>query len=144
MGAQYRQKGAVYTLPEGMEKRHTLFGYHQARPFDYCAVVESPLDAVRLFQVGVPAVSSLGAWVSAEQVRLLARNFSTVYAALDNDKAGAQGVEILTAGLRKHGCAVVPWDYTGLVDAEGNPAKDVGDVASDAALVASWDRTRWL
>lgn len=144
LGAQYRQKGAVFTLPEGMEKRHTVFGYHTARPFDYCAVVESPLDAVRLFQIGVPAVSLLGAWVSAEQVSLLARNFSIVYAALDDDKAGREGTEILSNGLRKHGCAAVPWCYDGLVDSEGQVAKDPGDVADDSALLASWNRTRWL
>jgi hypothetical protein len=144
LGAQYRQKGAVFTLPEGMEKRHTVFGYSVARPFDHCAVTESPLDAARMWQVGVPAVSLLGAWASPEQVRLLSNTFSAVYMALDNDKAGREGTEILRAGLRKHGCAAVPWDYTGLTDSEGNPAKDVGDVPSDAALVASWDRTRWL
>lgn len=144
LGAQYRQKGAVFTLPEGMEKRHTVFGYHVARPFDHCAVVESPLDAARLFQIGVPAVALLGAWVSAEQVSLLARNFSAVYMALDNDKAGREGTEILSNGLRKHGCAAVPWCYDGLVDSEGQVAKDPGDVADDSALLASWNRTRWL
>jgi hypothetical protein len=142
LGAQYRQKGAVYTLPTGMEKRHTVFGYSVARPFDFCAVVESPLDAPRLWQVGVPAVALLGAWVSAEQVSLLARNFSAVYMALDNDKAGHEGTEILQAGLRKHGCAAVPWDYSGLVDDAGEPCKDVGDVPHDDMLSASWDRTR--
>lgn len=142
MGAQYRQKGAVYTLPEGMEKRHTVFGFGVARPFDHAAVVESPLDAVRLFQIGVPAVSLLGAWVSAEQVRLLSNNFSAVYMALDNDKTGREGTEILQAGLRKHGCAAIPWDYTGLVDTSGEPCKDVGDVPNDDMLMASWDRTR--
>jgi DNA primase len=125
-----------------MEKRHTVFGYHVARPFDYAAVVESPLDAVRLFQIGVPAVSLLGAWVSQEQVSLLARNFSAVYMALDNDKAGHEGTEILQAGLRKHGCAAVPWDYTGLVDDSGEPCKDVGDVPHDDMLLSAWDRTR--
>jgi hypothetical protein len=144
LGAQYRQKGAVFTLPEGMPKSQTLFGYHQASPFDYAAIVESPLDAVRLWQVGVPAVSSLGAWVSQEQCRLLARNFSVVYTALDNDKAGHEGTEILTTGLRKLGCASVPWDYTGLVDDEGEPCKDVGDVPSDDMLFAAWDRTRGM
>lgn len=144
MGAQYRQKGAVFTLPEGMEKRHTVFGFHVARPFDYCAVVESPLDAPRFFQIGVPAVALLGAWASSEQVRLLSNNFSIVYMALDNDKAGREGTEILQAGLRKNGCAAVPFDYTGLIDDDGNAAKDIGDVAHDDLLLTAWDRTRWL
>lgn len=142
LGAQYRQKGAVFTLPEGMAKSSTLFGYRQARPFDQCVVVESPLDAVRLYGLGIPAVSTLGAWSSAEQASLLARNFSVVYMALDNDKAGWQGMEILSTLLRKRGCAAVPWDYTNLVDGEGRPAKDVGDVADDELLLSSWESTR--
>jgi DNA primase len=84
----------------------------------------------------------LGAWVSQEQVSLLARNFSIVYTALDADKAGREGTEILTAGLRKHGCAAVAWDYTGLVDEDGEPCKDVGDVPHDELLLTAWDRTR--
>jgi len=142
LGAQYRQKGAVFTLPEGMSKSRVLFGYHQAIPFSYCAVTESPLDAVRLYQLGIPAVSPLGAYASADQARLLARNFDRVYLALDNDTAGHQGAEILTALLRRHGIPAIMWDYTGLTDDEGRPAKDPGDCPSDDALVDAWDRTR--
>ncbi len=142
LGAQYRRKGYVLTQPEGMQKSHTLFGYSEMRPFDQVALVESPLDAVRLFGIGVPAVSSLGAWVSADQVRLLARCFTTVYVALDDDDAGQQGAEILNAGLRKYGTATVPWRYEGLVDEEGKKVKDVGDVEDDMALLASWEATR--
>lgn len=142
LGAQYRRKGYVLTQPEGMSKSHTLFGYSQMASFDQVTLVESPLDAVRLFGLGIPAVSSLGAWVSGDQVRLLARCFTTVFVALDDDPAGQQGAEILNAGLRKYGTAVVPWVYTGLTDDEGVKVKDVGDVADDDSLLASWDRTR--
>ena len=142
LGAQYRQQGSVLTLPAGMQKSSTLFGYDVVQEHDWAVLVESPLDAVRLHQVGVPAVSLLGAWASPEQVRLLANTFSIVYAALDNDKAGAQGHEILQAGLGKRGCPVIPWDYTGLVDTDGEPCKDVGDVPDDDMLLTAWDRTR--
>lgn len=142
LGAQYRRKGYVLTQPEGMQKSHTLFGYSEMVPFDAVTLVESPLDAVRLFGLGIPAVSSLGAWVSSDQVRLLARCFTTVYVALDDDAAGQQGAEILNAGLRKFGTAAVPWKYEGLTDDEGQQVKDVGDVDSDESLLASWDRTR--
>jgi hypothetical protein len=124
-----------------MEKSVTLFGFHQCRDSDYCAIVESPLDAVRLFGIGVPAVSSLGAWVSKEQVTLLARNFTSVYLAMDDDKTGHKSVEIVAPMLRRAGTVPIPWDYEGLYDDEGVPAKDPGDVASDAMLIASWERT---
>ena len=141
IGAQYRQKGNVLTLPKGMEKSVTLFGYSAMTQYDQVALVESPLDAVRLYGHGIPAVSSLGSWVSEDQVRLLARAFSTVYLALDDDKSGHQGMDFVAPYLRRHGSAVVYWNYTGLVDEDGNRAKDVGD-ASEKALMMSWYHTR--
>ena len=142
LGAQYRQKGSVYTLPEGMEKSHTLFGFPQCADVSYCALVESPLDAVRLFGLGIPALSSLGAWVSKDQVRLLACNFTRVYLALDDDKAGQEACEQLCPLLRKAGTCPIRWSYTGLTDQDGHKAKDPGDVADDDALLASWSRTQ--
>ena len=146
IGAQYRQTGNVLTLPPNMEKATTLFGYQQMSQYDWVVLVESPLDAVRLYGLGIYAVSSLGAWISAAQVRLLARSFTTVYMALDDDSAGQRGAEIATRMLRKQGAAVVAWSYHGLTDEEGRKAKDVGDVPDDEALLASWQHTRrcWL
>jgi len=144
LGAQYRQKGSVFTLPEGMEKSQTFFGYPQVKEFDYAVLVESPLDAVRLFGLGIPAFSTLGAWVHQEQVRIMARLFSYVVLALDNDQAGHDAGEVVTPMLKRAGCPVVKWDYTGLYDEDGKPAKDIGDVPSDDALLGAWDRTtRW-
>ena len=33
------------------------------------------------------------------------------------------------------------WNYEGLMDEEGEPAKDPGDVDDDDLLLASWART---
>lgn len=141
LGAQYRQKGSVYTLPEGMNKSVTFFGYPQVKEFDYAVLVESPLDAVRLFGLGIPAFSTLGAWVHQEQVRLMARLFSYIVLALDNDKAGHDAEAVVIPMLKKAHCPAVKWDYTDLVDERGEPAKDVGDVPDDDALLGAWDRT---
>ena len=142
LGAQYRQVGSVLTLPPEIPKSKTLFGYSLVSRYDFAAIVESPLDAVRLFGAGVPAVAALGAWVSADQIRLLSLAFSVVYLALDNDKAGRDGAEIVRRGLRRRHTAAVDWDYTGLVDAKGRKAKDVGDVADDDSLREAWGRTQ--
>jgi hypothetical protein len=144
LGAQYRQKGSVFTLPAGMEKSVTFFGYPQVKQYDTAVLVESPLDAVRLFGLGIPAFSTLGAWVHQEQVRIMARLFSHVVIALDNDKTGHDAGEVVIPMLKRAGCPAVKWDYTGLVDERGKPAKDVGDVPSDDALLCAWERTtRW-
>lgn len=147
LGAQYRTHSSVLTQPKGLPKASTLFGYTLICKHGFCALVESPLDAVRLFGLGIPAVAALGAWVSAEQIRLLSRAFSTVYVALDNpaiDKAGREGTAAVVRGLHSRHTAAVPWNYKGLVDEDGRKAKDVGDVPDDGALVDSWERTKRL
>jgi DNA primase len=142
LGAQYRQSGSVLTMPPGMAKSQTLFGYHEVKEGDYTVLVESPLDAVRLAGLGIPAVASLGAWVSREQVQLMARCFAYVVIALDNDAAGREGTEVATKMFKRAGCAAILWRYDGLTDEDGAPAKDVGDVPDDDSLLTAFTRTR--
>jgi hypothetical protein len=142
LGAQLRRVGMVLTQPTGLSKSVTLFGYNVVEPCDTCMLVESPLDAVRAFGLGIPAVASLGAWVSAQQIALMARCFAAVYVALDDDRAGRDGAEIVTQGLQRRGCAAIPFRYDGLTDEDGHKAKDIGDVADDGALVEAWHNTQ--
>lgn len=135
VGAQYRQVGSVITQPTGLSKGHHLFGLSKMRGYSRITLVESPLDAVRLFSVDVPAVSSLGAWVSEEQCRLLARYFSFVVLALDNDQTGNDAAERTADRLSRMGCPTIRFDYTGL------PGKDPGDVDDDHLLYEAWTRT---
>ena len=142
IGAQYRQQGSVLTLPAGMEKSRTLFGYHEVKHHDWAVLVESPLDAVRLAGLGIPSLAALGAWVSKDQVTLMARCFAYVVLGLDNDKTGNEAASIVGPMLRRKGCAALQLNYTGLVGADGRPAKDVGDVPSDDAILQAMERTR--
>ena len=135
VGAQYRQVGSVLTQPTGLEKGKHLFGLSCMRGYSRITLVESPLDAVRLFSVNVPAVASLGAWVSMEQCRLLARYFSFVVLALDNDPTGNEAAQRTADRLASLGCPTIRFDYTGL------PGKDPGDVEDDDLLYGSWKRT---
>lgn len=139
LGAQFRQKGTELNLPKGLEKSITLFGLCEMREHNTVALVESPLDAVRMFGCGIPAVSSFGAWVSAEQCILLARNFTNIVLTLDNDKVGRESTIQVQKVLRRRGAAVTLFNYRGLTDAEGSPAKDPGDVASDTDLWQAWN-----
>lgn len=135
VGAQYRQMGSVLTQPPGLSKGKYLFGLWSMRNHDHVALVESPLDAVRLHSVGVPAVSSLGAWVSEDQCKLLARHFNYVVVALDNDAVGREAAARVVSTLRRLGCPTIVFDYTGL------PGKDPGDVDDDDLLYQAWNRT---
>lgn len=135
VGAQYKQVGSVITGPTGLAKGQHLFGLWAMRQHRQVALVESPLDAVRLHSVGVPAVASLGAWVSQDQCRLLSRHFSLVVMALDNDQTGRDAAARTTDRLRQMGCPVFPFCYDGL------PGKDPGDVEDDDLLAEAWRRT---
>jgi DNA primase len=138
LGFQFRQKGLVLNHPKGMEKASTLFGLHHLLEHPRIAVVESPLDAVRLHGVGAPAVATFGASVSDEQVDLLARHYRFIVVAMDNDPPGIRSSFYLRSALKKRGCVAVDFDYTGLA------AKDPGDVESDEALLKAWNRSNSL
>ena len=112
IGAQYRSSASrPMTNPEGLKKSELLFGYRQVRSYNHVVLVESPLDAIRLYGLGIPGVASLGAWVSAYQCRQLARTFSRVYLALDNDDAGWAGAEKAANMIQNFGATPVLWDY---------------------------------
>ena len=134
LGAQYRKKGFVRTDPEGLSKSELMFGLAAVSDRDHVVVVESPLDAVRLYGLGIPAVAALGSWVSDKQATLLARIFARVYLALDNDKAGRDGAERLFPSIRRRGAAPVMWRYS-------KGVKDIGDVETDTEVLAMWNAT---
>lgn len=54
-------------------------------------LTEASLDAIRLEQLGIPAVSSMGVSRSNRQIELLKRYFQRVYIVQDNDPPGAPG-----------------------------------------------------
>lgn len=134
LGWQQRQKGAISTYPKGIKKSVTLFGASEMLQHETLVLVESPLDVVRLWQCGIPAVSSMGAYVSNDQVTLLARNCETVVMALDNDVTGRQQSQRIGPFLRRRGAAVIDWRYDGRY-------KDPGDYESDEDLIAAWKST---
>ena len=127
VGSQVKQSGAVYTLPKGIDKAKLLFGHHRNSPSKFTAVVESPLDVVRLHQCGVQAVAIMGSYVSIAQIDLLAEYFGII-ACLDNDPAGYKGNQFLVQRLTRMGKAVFRADY------EGYPYKDPGEFPSDTEL----------
>lgn len=72
----------------GLPKSKILFNLHRIKNLDHVYVVESSFDAIRLNQVGLPAVATLGANVSKIQTDLLQKYFNNIVVILDNDEAG--------------------------------------------------------
>lgn len=67
-------------------------------------IVEGLLDMIWLWQLGYNVVTSLGAFVSDEQVALLRKHrFGEVICGLDNDQAGKEGTQDLIQKLQKAG-----------------------------------------
>lgn len=72
----------------GLPKSKTLFNVHRVKSSPYVFVVESSFDAIRLDQMGLAAVATLGAGLSRTQGQLLNQYFTTVYFIPDADQAG--------------------------------------------------------
>lgn len=71
-----------------LPKSKLLFNLNNTKTASKVYVVESSFDAIRLSQVGIPAVATLGANISSKQIELLEKYFSDIFLIADNDEAG--------------------------------------------------------
>lgn len=81
-------EGKEFKNTPGLPKAKTLFNLNRVKTADKVYIVESSFDAIRLDQVGFPAVATLGANVSNIQIELLQKYFNNIIVIADNDEAG--------------------------------------------------------
>ena len=81
-------EGKEFKNTPGLPKAKTLFNLNRVKTADKVYVVESSFDAIRLDQVGLPAVATLGSNVSNLQIELLQKYFNNIIVIADNDEAG--------------------------------------------------------
>ena len=115
-------EGKEFKNTPGLPKGKVLFNLHRIKTSNIVYVVESSFDAIRLDQVGFPAVATLGANVSAAQIRLLEKYFNSVVLIADNDDAGM----IMRDKLIEKLGSIVTSVY---IDKK---YKDIGDMDDDA------------
>jgi DNA primase len=115
-------EGKEFKNTPGLPKGKTLFNLHRIKTSSIVYVVESSFDAIRLDQVGFPAVATLGANVSAAQIKLLEKYFNSIVLIADNDDAGI----IMRDKLVQRLGPVVTSVY---IDKK---YKDIGDMDDDA------------
>ena len=109
----------------GLPKAKTMFNLHRAKRFDKVFVVESSFDAIRLEQIGVHAVATLGASVSAKQRELLKQYFNSVIILGDNDDAGKEMSNKLSAILGSMAIkATLPEDVKDVSDLSDEQLKE--------------------
>ena len=82
-------EGKEFKNSPGLPKSKTLFNLSRVKLSSKVYVVESSFDAIRLDQVGIPAVATLGATVSNTQIDLLQKYFNDIIIIADNDEAGS-------------------------------------------------------
>ena len=126
-------EGKEFKNTPGLPKSKLLFNLHRVKTADRVYIVESSFDVIRLDQVGLPAVATLGANVSNYQIDLLKKYFNNVIVIADNDDAGGN---MKSKIIDKLGSRV----NTIQLD---NKYKDIGDMADEelTKLEVSFDKS---
>ena len=81
-----------YKIPGEFNKRRVLFNLHRALKLqsNQLVIVEGVFDAIRLHELGVPAVALLGSSISEAQVALIRDHCVTAYVMLDGGADAAR------------------------------------------------------
>ena len=126
-------EGKEFKNTPGLPKAKTLFNLHRVKTSDNVYIVESSFDAIRLDQVGIPSVATLGANVSKAQVELLQKYFNNIVVVADNDEAGGNMKDRIIEKLGSR-VSVIKLD---------KQYKDIGDMDDDsiAGLQFQFDKS---
>lgn len=126
-------EGKEFKNTPGLPKAKTLFNLHRVKTSDNVYIVESSFDAIRLDQVGIPSVATLGANVSKTQVELLQKYFNNIVVVADNDEAGGNMKDRIIEKLGSR-VSVIKLD---------KQYKDIGDMDDDsiAGLQFQFDKS---
>lgn len=94
-------QGPKYHYPFNYKKNHHLFGTWMLEPdHDTVCIVEGPIDAIAMWDVGIPAVALSGSSMSARQVKVLRQlDIRNVVLFTDNDEAGTHAIEQMIESL---------------------------------------------
>ena len=126
-------EGKDFKNTPGLPKSKVLFNLHRVKTSSKVYVVESSFDAIRLDQVGFPAVATLGANVSNVQTELLQKYFNNIIVIADNDEAGGNMKSKIMERLGSR-VSVIKLD---------KQYKDIGDMSDEAIknLYESFDKS---
>lgn len=126
-------EGKEFKNTVGLPKSKTMFNLSKVKTSRKVYVVESSFDAIRLDQVGMPAVASLGANISNRQIDLLSKYFNDINVIADNDEAGGGMAKRLQERLPER-VSVIQLD---------KQYKDIGDMDDDSIkeLDCGFDRS---
>lgn len=113
-------EGKTFKNSTGLPKSKALFNLNKSKR-NSIIVVESSFDAIRLHQVGLNAVATLGATVSKYQISLLQKYATSIIICPDNDDAGVKMIDKITNNIKNKSVEIVSL----------KTGKDVGDLSDD-------------
>lgn len=107
--AKWAKQRRFINHPKGISKSSCLFGYEVFPAGEPAVLLESPLDVLRLYTAGFTGgLSSMGAAVSKDQMRLILNITDELVVALDDDEAGRMHAEQIRSGKYVRGKQVEP------------------------------------
>ena len=123
-------EGKAFKNSPNLPRNKTLFNIHRAkREGGTIIVVESSLDAIRLWQAGFPnAVATLGGSISDVNIQNLNRYASTIILMTDNDSAGRALGNTIANKLKNKNILWAKYDHNTVYP---HMAKDVGDLTDE-------------
>jgi len=112
-----------YIYPKGLPISRSLFGAWDAQDHPWLAICEGPLDAIAMWDAGVPAVAMYGSRISDAQARLL-RIMGTrgLVIATDNDEAGLRARDRIVETMPDLSLKLLTYP-------QGSLAKDPGELS---------------
>lgn len=129
-------EGKDFKNTPGLPKSKLLFNLHRVKNASRVYVVESSFDVIRLDQVGLPAVATLGANVSYKQIDLLQKYFSDIMIIADNDEAGGNMKEKIIEKLGSHVSVVnIDKQYKDIGDMDDRSIKEL-DLQFDKSIMS--------
>jgi DNA primase len=116
-------EGKSFKNSTGLPRNKVLFNLNNCK-FKDIVIVESSFDAIRLWQLNIPAVATLGANLGKNQIKLLNKYAVRVILAMDQDEAGMKLMQNLNNNLT---VPVLSMDFP-------DGVKDIGDMKDDQIL----------
>lgn len=110
----------------GLPRNKVLFNLNKVKNTDI-VIVESSFDAIRLWQLGINSIATLGANLGKNQISLLNKYAQRIILAMDQDEAGMKLMKNLTNNVN---VSVLSMEFP-----EG--VKDIGDM-TDLQILESY------
>lgn len=89
----------IFLNDKGMSKTECIFGLYQCIKYgktDMVWLCESEIDALYLWQFGIPAIAIMGSHISERQIEILSRSpIRHLVDGMDRDGAGRLGIKII-------------------------------------------------